>query len=94
MHTMNMTDQEAMDLMTKDCFQTKAEADGKLTRAKLSSTQLPTYYLGIREWFKVRREYEAKAGKNFDMLKFHDQVLDEGALPVPLVGKLVMARLQ
>jgi hypothetical protein len=94
MHTMNMTDEEAMDLMTKDCFQTKAEADGKLARAKLSSTQLPTYYLGIREWFKVRREYEANAGKNFDMLKFHDQVLDEGALPVPLVGKLVMARLQ
>ena len=94
MHTMNMTDQEAMDLMTKDCFQTKAEADGKLTRAKLSSTQLPTYYLGIREWFKVRREYEAKSGKNFDMLKFHDEVLDEGALPVPLVGKLVMAGLQ
>ncbi len=94
MHTMNMIDQEAMDLMTKDCFQTKAEADGKLTRAKLSSTQLPTYYLGIREWFKVRHDYEAKAGKNFDMLKFHDQVLDEGPLPVPLVGKLVTARLQ
>jgi uncharacterized protein (DUF885 family) len=94
MHTMNMTDQEAMELMTQDCFQTKVEADGKLIRAKLSSTQLPTYYLGIREWFKVRREYEAKAGKNFDMLKFHNEVLDEGALPVPLVGKLVMARLQ
>ena len=93
MHTMNMSDQEAMDLMTKDCFQTKAEADGKLTRAKLSSTQLPTYYLGIREWFKVRHDYEAKAGKNFDMLKFHNQVLDEGALPVPEVGKLVMAKL-
>lgn len=90
MHTMNMTDDEAMDLMTRDAFQTEAEAKGKLLRAKLSSTQLPTYYVGIREWFDLRKAYQAKAGKNFDLLKFHDLVLDQGALPVPVVGKLVM----
>ncbi|MGA8013712.1 MAG: DUF885 domain-containing protein [Candidatus Acidiferrales bacterium] len=90
MQTMNMTDEQAMDLMTKDAFQTQAEAEGKLLRAKLSSTQLPTYYVGLREWLAVRKEYQAKAGKNFDMLKFHDLVLDQGALPVPVVGKLVM----
>jgi uncharacterized protein (DUF885 family) len=90
MQTLNMTDEQAMDLMTKDAFQTQAEAEGKLLRAKLSSTQLPTYYVGLREWLAVRKEYQAQAGKNFDMLKFHDLVLDQGALPVPVVGKLVM----
>src|ERR1700733_12874426 len=90
MHTINMTDQEAMDLMTKESFQTQAEADGKLQRAKLSSTQLPTYYVGIREWFALRQKYQAAAGKNFNLLKFHDLVLDEGPLPVPVVEKLVM----
>ncbi len=90
MQTMGMTDQEAMDLMTKETFQTQAEAEGKLTRAKLSSTQLPTYYVGIREWLSFRKKYEAAAGKNFDLLKFHDRVLDEGPLPVPIVEQLVM----
>jgi uncharacterized protein (DUF885 family) len=90
MHTMGMTDQEAMDLMTKESFQTQAEADGKLQRAKLSSTQLPTYYVGIREWFALRQKYQAAAGKNFNLLKFHDLVLDEGPLPVPVIEKLVM----
>jgi uncharacterized protein (DUF885 family) len=90
MHTMNMTDQEALDLMTKESFQTQAEAEGKLLRVKLSSTQLPTYYVGIREWFALRGKYQAAAGKNFNLLKFHDLVLDEGALPVPVVEKLVM----
>ncbi len=90
MQTMDMTDEQAMDLMTKDAFQTQAEAEGKLLRAKLSSTQLPTYYVGLREWLALRKEYQAKAGKNFDMLKYHDLVLDQGALPVPVVGKLVM----
>jgi uncharacterized protein (DUF885 family) len=90
MHTMDMSDREALDLMMKDSFQTQAEAEGKLQRAKLSSTQLPTYYVGIREWFALRKKYEAAAGKNFNLMKFHDMVLDEGPLPVPIVEKLVM----
>ncbi|HXN27077.1 MAG TPA: DUF885 domain-containing protein [Candidatus Acidoferrales bacterium] len=94
MHTMNMSDQQAMDLMTKESFQTQAEADGKLQRAKLSSTQLPTYYVGIREWFALREKYQAAAGKTFDLLKFHDLVLDEGPLPVPVVEKLLLASAQ
>ncbi|HKD03093.1 MAG TPA: DUF885 domain-containing protein [Terriglobales bacterium] len=89
MQTMNMTDAEAMDLMTKDSFQTQAEAEGKLQRAKLTSTQLPTYYVGVREWLAFRKRYQDAAGKDFDMLKFHDLVLDQGPLPVPVVEKLV-----
>jgi uncharacterized protein (DUF885 family) len=94
MQTMGMTDEQAMDLMTKDAFQTQAEAEGKLVRAKLSSTQLPTYYVGLREWLTLRKKYQAAAGKNFDMLKFHDLVLDQGPLPVPVVEKLVMPTAQ
>jgi len=90
MQTMGMTDEQAMDLMTKDAFQTQAEAEGKLLRAKLSSTQLPTYYLGIREWFKARADYQSQMGKDFDMLRFHDLVLDQGPLPVPVIEKIVM----
>ena len=90
MQTMGMTDQQALDLMIKDAFQTQAEADGKLTRAKLSSTQLPTYYVGLREWLAFRDKYQAAAGKTFDMLKFHDLALDQGPLPVPVVEKLMM----
>jgi uncharacterized protein (DUF885 family) len=94
MQTMGMTDEQAMDLMTKDAFQTQAEAEGKLVRAKLSSTQLPTYYVGLREWLTLRKKYQTAAGKNFDMLKFHDLVLDQGPLPVPVVQKLVMPTAQ
>jgi uncharacterized protein (DUF885 family) len=90
MQTMGMTDEQAMDLMTKDAFQTQAEAQGKLLRAKLSSTQLPTYYVGLREWLSFRKRYQEAAGKSFDMQKFHDLVLDQGPLPVPVVEKIVM----
>jgi uncharacterized protein (DUF885 family) len=90
MHTMNMTDTEAMDLMMKDAFQTQAEAEGKLQRAKLASTQLPTYFVGTREWWDLRKKYQAAKGKNFTLAEFHDRALDEGALPVPMLENLLL----
>ena len=86
-----MTDEQAMELMTKQAFQTQAEAEGKLQRAKLSSTQLPTYYVGLRAWQELRRKYEAKKGTAFDMLAYHNLVLDQGALPFASLESIVMA---
>ena len=53
LHTMGMTDQQALDLMINDGFQEREEATGKLQRAKLSSAQLPTYYVGWRDWKRL-----------------------------------------
>lgn len=90
MQTMNMTDQQAMDLMMKDTFQTQAEADGKLLRAKLSSTQLPTYFLGTRQWWILRKKYEAAKGSSFNLEEFHNQALDQGPLPLEYLEKIIL----
>jgi uncharacterized protein (DUF885 family) len=90
MQTMGMTDAQAMDLMVNDAFQTQAEADGKLTRAKLSSTQLPTYYLGIRQWFALRKQYEAAKGSAFNLEHFHNRALDQGPLPIEYLEKILL----
>ncbi|HWZ81954.1 MAG TPA: DUF885 domain-containing protein [Terriglobales bacterium] len=90
MQTMNMSDAEALDLMIKDGFQTQAEAEGKLQRAKLSSTQLPTYFVGTREWWRLRKKYEAAKGKDFTILEFHDRALDQGALPISSLEKILL----
>jgi uncharacterized protein (DUF885 family) len=92
MQTMNMTDDEAMSLMLNDTFQTRAEAEGKLQRAKLSSTQLPTYYVGTSEWWRLRRTYEAAKGKAFTLADFHDRALDQGALPVPWLKDILLPK--
>jgi len=47
LQTMNMTDQQALDLMINDTFQEKEEATAKLQRAQLTSCQLPTYFVGF-----------------------------------------------
>ncbi len=92
MQTMGMTDAEAMDFMMKDAFQTRAEAEGKLQRAKLSSTQLPTYFVGTTEWWRLRRAYEAAKGTDFTLAEFHDRALDQGALPVPWMGDILLPK--
>jgi uncharacterized protein (DUF885 family) len=92
MQTMNMNDDEAMSFMMNDAFQTRAEAEGKLQRAKLSSTQLPTYYVGTSEWWRLRRAYEAARGQDFTLADFHDRALDQGALPVPWLGNILLPK--
>jgi uncharacterized protein (DUF885 family) len=90
MQTMGMTDEEAMSFMLNDAFQTQAEAEGKLQRAKLTSTQLPTYFVGTTEWWKLRRAYQDAKGKDFTLAEFHDRALDAGELPVPWLEKLLL----
>ena len=90
MQTMNMTDQQALDLMRNETFQTQAEAEGKLVRAKLSSTQLPTYFVGTRQWWALRRKYEAAKGRGFSLEAFHNQALDQGPLPIEYLEKIIL----
>lgn len=90
MHVLGMTDQEALGLMMKDTFQEKAEAEGKLRRAKLSSTQLPTYFVGWQAWRALRRDVEAQRGASFDLRAYHDEALSYGAIPMGALRRLVL----
>lgn len=92
LHTMNMTDAQAMELMTKQAFQTQAEADGKLLRAKLSSVQLVTYYVGLHDWLVLRKDYQAQAGASFNNADFHNRALNEGALPIMLLRGILLEK--
>jgi uncharacterized protein (DUF885 family) len=88
--TMEMTDAEALDLMEHQAFQTQAEAEGKLQRAKLSSTQLPTYFVGTRQWWRLRREYQTAKGKDFVLREFHDRALNEGPIPLDDLRRILL----
>ncbi len=92
LHTLNMTDEQAMELMTKHAFQTEAEAEGKLQRAKLSSVQLVTYYVGLHDWLALRKDYKAQMGAGFTNAEFHDRALNEGPLPVMLLRGILLTK--
>ncbi len=86
---LNMTDQEALDLMEKQTFQEVEEATAKLQRAKLTAAQLPMYYVGWRAWLKARDEYRQAKGSAFTLADFNDRALKEGAVPIPVLSSLL-----
>ena len=89
LQTMNMTDQQALDLMINDTFQEKEEATAKLQRSQLTSCQLPTYFVGLRGWLDTREEYKKRKGSAFVLSEFHDAALKESAVPLPALGPLL-----
>ncbi|MCC6540268.1 MAG: DUF885 domain-containing protein [Bryobacterales bacterium] len=91
LHTQNMTDEQAMDLMINQTFQEKEEATAKLQRAKLSSTQLPTYFTGYRAWLRLREQVKEKRGGSFNLAQFHEQALKAGAVSMPALERIMMA---
>src|SRR5205085_2437504 len=82
MHCAGMTDEEAMTLLVERGFQTEAEAVGKIARAKQSSTQLSTYFVGRTAFYRLRQDVQRKRGGAFDLARFHEEVLSHGTLPV------------
>jgi uncharacterized protein (DUF885 family) len=60
-HTADMTEEQAVALMVEGAFQEEAEARKKYERARLTSTQLSTYFTGSLELWSIEREARLRA---------------------------------
>jgi uncharacterized protein (DUF885 family) len=94
MHCSNMTDQEALDFLVHDCFQTEGEARLKVIRAQQSSCQLSTYFVGRMAHYRLRQQIEREMGDKFSLSRYHQAVLDPGAVPVKYLLEIVRAKLE
>ena len=88
-HAGNMSEKEAMDLMENEGFQQEGEAVAKWKRARLTSAQLSTYFVGVSEQLDLRDRAKAKAGGSFDLKKYHDSALAFGSPPAKYVRELL-----
>jgi len=94
LHTMGMTDEEAMELMIRRTFQEKEEAQAKLRRAKLSSCQLPTYFAGFQAWKRLRAAAGKQEAERFQPGEFHRRALLAGALPLSALAEVLGVNLE
>ena len=67
MHCTQMTDDEAMKFLTQDAFQSEGEAKLKLIRAKQSSVQLSTYFVGRMAHYRLHQQIEREMGDKFSL---------------------------
>ena len=88
MHCTQMTDAEAMQFLTRDAYQSEGEAKLKLIRAKQSSTQLSTYFVGRMAHYRLHQEIERELGDKFNLEQYHEAVLSHGSVPVKYLPEL------
>jgi uncharacterized protein (DUF885 family) len=89
MHYGMMTDEQALDFLTKECYQEEGEAELKIIRAKQSSCQLSTYFVGRMAHYRLHQAIEREMGDKFSLSAYHNAVLVQGAVPVKYLPELV-----
>jgi uncharacterized protein (DUF885 family) len=60
-HALGMTEEEAIELLVEGGFQEEAEARNKFKRARLTSAQLSTYFVGSMQLWDLEREVRRRA---------------------------------
>jgi len=89
-HTLNMSKEEALNLLTNEAFQQQAEAEGKWKRASLTQVQLCCYFTGYSEIYDFREELKKEMGDKFNLKTFHEQFLSYGSAPVKYIKELML----
>jgi uncharacterized protein (DUF885 family) len=79
LHCDGMSKEVAMKLMVETAFQEEREAAGKWDRARMSATQLSTYFVGSSEHYEARARAEKAGG--FNLKAYHDKILSFGSPP-------------
>jgi uncharacterized protein (DUF885 family) len=83
-----MSDEEAVRFMVEEGFQEKAMAEKKLLRAKLDSTQLAQYFLGLSEIEDLQRDYQ-RQGK-FSQRAFNEALIGHGSIAVKFLRRYLL----
>ncbi|MTW12875.1 DUF885 family protein [Pseudoduganella eburnea] len=88
-HVLGMSEQDALDLLTRQAFQTPAEAKEKWRRVQLTSVQLTSYFSGFSEIMELREQRRAALGNKFSLKEFHEDFLSYGSAPVRVIKELM-----
>lgn len=89
MHTRGMTLPQAIDFFENQGMQSRKVAEMESKRGTEDPTYL-YYTYGKLDILKLRDDYKAKLGAAYSIGKFHDAFLAEGAIPLPLMRKVLL----
>lgn len=88
-HVLGMTEAQAMDLLMRQAFQSRAQATEKWHRVQVSSVQLTSYFSGYSEIMDLREQRRQALGARFNLKDFHEQFLSYGSAPVKTIRELM-----
>jgi uncharacterized protein (DUF885 family) len=90
-HAMRWTRQEAIDYMAEKTGLPERDVITEVERYIVMPGQACAYYIGYLEMLALRQKTKAILGADFDIKTFHDVILNQGGLPLSLLGEVVDA---
>lgn len=90
LHTGQITYDEARQFLIDEVGFEASSTAGEVNIYVFSPTYAISYMVGFDQIIKLRNEYKQRKGKQFKLREFHDRLLTLGAMPFPLVRKLML----
>ncbi|MDQ3020395.1 MAG: DUF885 domain-containing protein [Bacteroidota bacterium] len=89
MHTQGMTVEEGTKFFMDNCYYEEKPANSEAIRGTYDPGYL-YYTLGKLMLLKLRENYKIQEGENYSLKKFHDEVLNYGSPPIPLLREIIL----
>lgn len=89
MHAKGWTRAQAIDFMVENTALARNNIVNEVDRYITWPGQAVAYKTGQLEILRLRREAEEKLGTRFDVRAFHDVVLGNGAIPLPVLREVI-----
>lgn len=89
LHTKQWTRDQAIQYMIDNSSMGKTDATAEVERYIAIPTQALAYKVGALKIQELRKKAETKLGDDFDIKGFHAEVLNTGALPLPVLEKKI-----
>ncbi|WP_414938667.1 DUF885 domain-containing protein [Amycolatopsis sp. cmx-11-51] len=89
LHVLGWTRQQCVDYLTEHCVLSDIEVQSETDRYIEWPGQALSYMTGRLEIQRLRALAEKRLGEAFDVRDFHDLVLKQGQVPLPVLGDIV-----
>jgi uncharacterized protein (DUF885 family) len=88
-HAMGWTRDQAIRYMLENTIWSADDIEAEVDRYIVWPGQATSYMLGMLEIMRLRAQAREKLGERFDIRAFHDRVLEDGSVPLPLLADKV-----
>ena len=89
LHTRQWTREQAIDYFLQNSPLSVGDATVEVERYIARPGQALSYKIGMLKIQELRARAEAELGESFDIREFHDEVLRNGAVPLPVLERVV-----
>ena len=86
-HWLNWSREQAVQFLTSHTALSRTEAEEEIDRYTAMPAQALAYKIGQREILDLRERAKAALGDKFDLKSFHEALLKDGAMPLPVLDQ-------